>query len=82
MKPPVAWLVDKTKWEGIFEEADKDRDGLVTGGDVRELLLQSGLPQNYLAHIWALVDLNKTGKLNLEQLALAYEIPRGTIESI
>ncbi len=52
-------------------EADKDFDGFVNGGDVRNLFVQSGLAQNYLAHIWGLVDLNKTGKLNLEQFALA-----------
>uniref|UniRef100_A0A914WF97 Epidermal growth factor receptor substrate 15-like 1 n=1 Tax=Plectus sambesii TaxID=2011161 RepID=A0A914WF97_9BILA len=72
--PPAPWVVDKMKYESLFTDADTDRDGLVSGGDVKDILLASGVAQNYLAHIWALVDINKTGKLNCEQFALAMHL--------
>lgn len=34
-------------------------------------MLESGLPQPVLAHIWNLCDMKETGKLNAEQFALA-----------
>ena len=69
--PPAMWIVDKSKYDALFYEADTDFDGFVSGGDVKGILVASGVAQNYLAHIWALVDINKTGKLNAEQFALA-----------
>lgn len=50
---------------------DKDNDGFVSGLDVKDTLLESGLPQPVLAHIWNLSDMKETGKLNAEQFALA-----------
>ena len=35
------------------------------------MFLQTGLPQNILAHIWNLCDMRQEGKLNPEQFALA-----------
>ncbi len=43
---------DKAKYDELFQVLDKDFDGYVTGGDVKDTLVQSGLPQNILAHIW------------------------------
>lgn len=41
-----------------------DADGLVSGPEVRDILMRSGLPQDILAHIWELVDIQNTGLLN------------------
>lgn len=71
VKPPAPWVVDKSKWESTFLDADRDRDGLVSGADVKQIFLQTGLAQMYLAHIWNLCDIKSTGSLNLEQFALA-----------
>ncbi|XP_055921879.1 epidermal growth factor receptor substrate 15-like 1 isoform X2 [Eupeodes corollae] len=75
---PVAaaldWVVvpsELKRFEIIFRDSDKDRDGLVSGLEVKNVFLQSGVPQNCLAHIWALCDTNQSGKLTLEQFALA-----------
>lgn len=49
------WIVsaeDKAIYEANFIKLDKDNDGLVNGFDVKDTMLQSGLPQNVLAHIW------------------------------
>lgn len=55
MQPTVQWVVnamDKAKYDAIFKTVDQDLDGFVTGADVKDILLQSGLPQAVLAHIW------------------------------
>jgi hypothetical protein len=37
----------------------------------RNLLFQSGLPQNVLAQIWGLSDVDKDGRLSFEEFVLA-----------
>ncbi|XP_058981636.1 epidermal growth factor receptor substrate 15-like 1 isoform X3 [Musca domestica] len=68
------WVVgaeEFKRFEVMFREADRDKDGLVSGLEVKNVFLQSGVPQKMLAHIWALCDTNQSGKLTLEQFALA-----------
>ncbi|KAI8127293.1 hypothetical protein FF38_11522 [Lucilia cuprina] len=68
------WVVtadDMKRFEVMFRDADRDKDGLVSGLEVKNVFLQSGVPQKMLAHIWALCDTNQSGKLTLEQFALA-----------
>ncbi|XP_059226349.1 epidermal growth factor receptor substrate 15-like 1 isoform X3 [Stomoxys calcitrans] len=68
------WVVgteEYKRFEAMFREADRDKDGLVSGLEVKNVFLQSGVPQKMLAHIWALCDTNQSGKLTLEQFALA-----------
>lgn len=36
----------------MFHALDTDRDGFVTGADIKDTLLKSGLQQATLAHIW------------------------------
>lgn len=71
---PGEWVlttIEKLKYQEVFEKSDLDKDGLVSGVEIKDIFLKSGLPQNMLAHIWALCDTNQTGKLNNEQFALA-----------
>ncbi|NP_001276788.1 epidermal growth factor receptor substrate 15-like 1 isoform c [Mus musculus] len=73
-QPPVAWVVpvaDKMRFDEIFLKTDLDLDGYVSGQEVKEIFMHSGLTQNLLAHIWALADTRQTGKLSKEQFALA-----------
>lgn len=51
-------------------QADTNMDGFVSGTDIKDDLLATSLPQTTLARLWALVDIKKTGMLNLEQFAL------------
>ncbi|XP_044738166.1 epidermal growth factor receptor substrate 15-like 1 isoform X3 [Chrysoperla carnea] len=72
--PIIPWVVnneDKTKYDAMFLKADVDQDGYVNGFEIKDVFLQSGVPQPILAHIWALCDIKQTGKLNNEQFALA-----------
>ncbi|KAE8632511.1 hypothetical protein XENTR_v10001560 [Xenopus tropicalis] len=73
-QPAVNWVVpltDKMRFDDIFLQTDLDMDGFVSGLEVKDIFMQSGLSQNILAHIWALADTRQTGKLNKDQFALA-----------
>ncbi|XP_029473301.1 epidermal growth factor receptor substrate 15 isoform X2 [Rhinatrema bivittatum] len=69
------WIVspaEKAKCDEIFMKTDKDMDGYVSGLEVREIFLKTGLPSTVLAQIWALCDTKDCGKLSKEQFALAF----------
>ena len=40
------------RYEALFRQTDNDKDGYVSGVEIKNLFLQTGLPQNILAHIW------------------------------
>ena len=57
--PPVPWVVsaaDKARYDVMFTNADLDHDQLVSGNEIKDIFLQSGLPQMVLAHIWNICD--------------------------
>lgn len=62
---------EKVKYDALFEQADLDRDGFVSGHEIKDVFLKSGVAQPVLAHIWGLCDTAEQGKLNNEQFALA-----------
>lgn len=66
----LEWPIDRLASAAQFAACDTDSDGFVNGNDVKHVLLGSGLPQTELAHVWALCDVNRTGRLNQEQFAL------------
>ncbi|XP_072430379.1 epidermal growth factor receptor substrate 15 isoform X4 [Chiloscyllium punctatum] len=73
----VKWVVtpaDKAKYDEIFMKTDKDQDGFVSGVEVKDIFLTTGLTPTTLAHIWALCDTNDCGKLTKEQFALALHL--------
>ncbi|XP_077082384.1 epidermal growth factor receptor substrate 15-like 1 isoform X2 [Siphateles boraxobius] len=70
----VNWVVpvtDRGRYDDIFLKTDSDLDGFVSGHEVKDIFMHSGLPQNLLAHIWALADTRQMGKLTREQFSLA-----------
>ncbi|KAM6168437.1 LOW QUALITY PROTEIN: epidermal growth factor receptor substrate 15-like 1 [Erethizon dorsatum] len=74
VQPAVAWVVpvaDKMRFDEIFLKTDLDLDGYVSGQEVKEIFMHSGLTQSLLAHIWALADTRQMGKLSKDQFALA-----------
>ncbi|GMT15100.1 hypothetical protein PFISCL1PPCAC_6397 [Pristionchus fissidentatus] len=64
------WPVRVADYAEHFALLDTDRDGLVSGGDCRGFLMNTALPQQMLAHAWALVDISQSGLLSLEQFSL------------
>ncbi|KAL1022436.1 hypothetical protein UPYG_G00027600 [Umbra pygmaea] len=74
---PVVWIVsqpDKAKYDEVFAKTDLDMDGLVSGPEVRDIFLKTGLPSATLARIWELCDIGDMGKLTREQFALALHL--------
>ncbi len=70
----VPWVVnrgERLRYGALFKQTDTDKDGFVSGVEIKNVFLQTGLPQNILAHIWNLCDMKQEGKLNPEQFALA-----------
>jgi epidermal growth factor receptor substrate 15 len=52
---PVPWVVsaeEKAKYDVLFHQSDIDKDGFVSGYEIKNVFLQSGVPQQVLAHIW------------------------------
>ncbi|XP_063483535.1 epidermal growth factor receptor substrate 15 isoform X15 [Symphalangus syndactylus] len=73
----AVWVVspaEKAKYDEIFLKTDKDMDGFVSGLEVREIFLKTGLPSTLLAHIWSLCDTKDCGKLSKDQFALAFHL--------
>ncbi|XP_047198902.1 epidermal growth factor receptor substrate 15-like 1 isoform X16 [Hippoglossus stenolepis] len=73
----VNWVVplsDRGRYDDIFLKTDADLDGFVSGLEVKDIFMHSGLSQNVLAHIWALADTRQIGKLTREQFALAMHL--------
>ncbi|XP_051929610.1 epidermal growth factor receptor substrate 15-like 1 [Hippocampus zosterae] len=71
------WAVpasDRGRYDDIFLKTDTDLDGFVSGLEVKDIFMQSGLSQGVLAHIWALADTRQMGKLTREQFALAMHL--------
>ncbi|GAB1288740.1 Epidermal growth factor receptor substrate 15 [Apodemus speciosus] len=64
----------KAKYDEIFLKTDKDMDGYVSGPEVRETFLKTGLPSALLARIWSLCDTKNCGKLSKDQFALAFHL--------
>uniref|UniRef100_A0A667WTL7 Epidermal growth factor receptor pathway substrate 15 n=1 Tax=Myripristis murdjan TaxID=586833 RepID=A0A667WTL7_9TELE len=72
-----SWVVspaDKAKYDELFSKTDGDMDGLVSGPEVRDIFLKTGLPSATLARIWELCDIGDIGKLTREQFALALHL--------
>lgn len=68
------WVItpqELSRFNNIFRESDADMDGLVSGSEIKDVFLQSGIPHICLAQIWSLCDTNQSGKLTSEQFALA-----------
>ncbi|EGT42019.1 CBN-ITSN-1 protein [Caenorhabditis brenneri] len=62
---------NKLKYSQLFNALDKDRLGYLSSQVGRSALGLSGLPTNVLAHIWFLSDVNKDGKLSVDEYAIS-----------
>ena len=76
-KPEVAWLpaTQKAETDKQFHSLDPDRssDGICTlsPGQVHDALTKFDLPDETLSEIWELADIDKTGRINDEEFAVA-----------
>ena len=51
----VPWCVnagERLRFNTLFKQTDTDGDGFISGVEIKNVFLQTGLPQNILAHVW------------------------------
>jgi len=68
------WLVtpqDKTQFDSIFATVDTSNRGSITGEQAVGFFSNSRLPEEVLAQIWDLSDINSEGQLNKDEFAVA-----------
>ncbi|KAH7156998.1 hypothetical protein EDB81DRAFT_409380 [Dactylonectria macrodidyma] len=73
------WAVtpaDKARFDQIYADLDKGNKGYITGEEAVPFLSQSNLPEDTLAQIWDLSDINSQGQLNRDQFAVAMYLIR------
>ena len=71
------WVIDEDrleKYRSVFARADLDGDGLVQPSEARDVLLKSNLPEEELAQIYGLADVDKDGQLNLGEFCCALHL--------
>ncbi|XP_069975866.1 intersectin-1-like isoform X2 [Penaeus vannamei] len=71
---PGEWAVpqaSKLKYTQVFNMTDRSKSGYLSGVQARNILIQSQLPQQALAQIWALSDVDNDGRLSCEEFVLA-----------
>ncbi|ESO06438.1 hypothetical protein HELRODRAFT_64374, partial [Helobdella robusta] len=86
-QPPhtVGWVVTpqaKAQCDELFVKADTDKDGYVSGSEIKRIFIKSGLPQPVLAKIWSLCDTKNQGKLNKDQFALAMHLIQQKLKGV
>ncbi|XP_049819968.1 intersectin-1 isoform X3 [Aethina tumida] len=72
--PLVDWSVPhhiKLKYTQMFNTTDRTRSGYLSGAQARNVMVQTKLPQNLLAQIWSLSDMDGDGRLGCEEFVLA-----------
>ncbi|CAM9753578.1 unnamed protein product [Lampetra planeri] len=65
---------ERLKYDEMFTKLDKDGDGQVTGLEVKEVFMKTGLSPAVLAQIWALSDTRQCGKLTRDQFGMAMHL--------
>ena len=61
----------KADYDASFRAAGPDAAGKLSPAQVKEVLTQTGLPADVLRPIWELSDVDKDGKLDENEFALA-----------
>jgi epidermal growth factor receptor substrate 15 len=74
---------DKARFDQIFSGLDKANRGFITGDQAVDFFGNARLPEETLAQIWDLADINSEGRLNRDEFAVAMYLirqQRGTKE--
>ncbi|KIX09603.1 uncharacterized protein Z518_00683 [Rhinocladiella mackenziei CBS 650.93] len=73
------WAVspaDKARFDSIFATVDRQGRGFITGDQAVEFFGNARLPEEILAQIWDLADINSEGQLNRDEFAVAMYLIR------
>ncbi|WEW56342.1 hypothetical protein PRK78_001785 [Emydomyces testavorans] len=73
------WLItpqEKAHFDSIFNTVDKRKVGYLTGDDAVGFFANAQLPEETLAQIWDLADIDSDGQLNRDEFAVAMYLVR------
>lgn len=73
------WLItpqEKASYDNLFSKVDTQGRGFLTGEQAVVFFSDSGLPEEVLAAIWDLADINSEGQLNRDEFAVAMYLIR------
>ncbi|KAI9816348.1 MAG: hypothetical protein M1832_005105 [Thelocarpon impressellum] len=73
------WVInprDKIQFDRVFADLDKAGRGFITGDEAVHFFGNSRLPEEILAQIWDLADINSEGHLNRDEFAVAMYLIR------
>jgi epidermal growth factor receptor substrate 15 len=73
------WLItpqEKAKYDQFFSTVDTQHKGVVTGEQAVRFFSDSGLPEDTLASVWDLADINSEGQLTRDEFAVAMYLIR------
>lgn len=74
-----AWAIspaDKVRFDSIYATLDKTNRGFITGDEAVPFFSNSKLPEEVLAQIWDLADINSQGQLTKDEFAVAMYLIR------
>lgn len=77
--PVGDWLIspqEKASYDNLFNKVDTIGRGFITGEQAVQFFSDSGLPEDVLAGIWDLADINSEGQLNRDEFAVAMYLIR------
>ncbi|KXL50313.1 hypothetical protein M433DRAFT_151259 [Acidomyces richmondensis BFW] len=75
----LPWLItpqEKAKYDQFFSTIDNQGRGVITGEQAVRFFSDSRLPEDTLASIWDLADINSEGQLNRDEFAVAMYLIR------
>lgn len=73
------WLIspqDKAHYDNIFGTVDTAQAGIISGDQAVSFFLNANLPEETLAQIWDLADIDADGQLNKDEFAVAMYLVR------
>jgi len=73
------WLIspqEKSSYDNLFKTVDTIGRGFITGDQAVRFFSDSGLPEDILAGIWDLADINSEGQLSRDEFAVAMYLIR------
>jgi len=73
------WIIkpgEKEKFDTIYYGLDKTNKGYITGDEAVPFFSESKLPEEALAQIWDLADINSEGRLTRDEFAVAMYLIR------
>jgi epidermal growth factor receptor substrate 15 len=73
------WLIspqEKSSYDNLFKGVDTSGRGFITGDQAVRFFSDSGLPEDVLAGIWDLADINSEGQLSRDEFAVAMYLIR------